>query len=75
MEDDMTTIFTDTPVYPGRQGDCARVTHIDGRVLIRAVDTMAEEAVTIAMSHDQAVRLADAIVDAANVAALFEATQ
>lgn len=65
----MSTVFTDTPVYPGRQGDCARVTHIDGRVLIRAIDRVAEEAVTIAMSPEQAVALAAAIVDAANEAA------
>lgn len=65
----MTTIFEGTPVYDGRRGDCARVTHIEGRVLIRAVDRMAEEAVTIAMTPDQAVKLAEAIVTAANEAA------
>ena len=32
----MSTVFTDTPKYSGLQGDHARVTHIDGRVLIRA---------------------------------------
>lgn len=61
----MTTIFDDTPKYPGLQGDLARVTSIEDRVLIRAVDTMAEEGVTIAMSPEQARRLAEAIKDAA----------
>ena len=62
----MTTIFTDTRVYPGRRGDCARVTDFDGRVLIRAADTMAEEAVTIAMTPDQARELAQGIIEAAD---------
>ena len=61
----MTTIFDGTPKYPGLQGDLARVTSIEDRVLIRAVDTMAEEGVTIAMSPEQARRLAEAIKDAA----------
>lgn len=61
----MTTIFDDTPKYHGLQGDLARVTSIEDRVLIRAVDTMAEEGVTIAMSPEQACRLAEAIKDAA----------
>lgn len=62
----MTTIFTDTPVYPGRQGDCARVTTIEDRVRIRAIDRVAEEAVTIAMTPDQARELAAGIVAAAD---------
>lgn len=45
----MTTIFDDTPKYPGLQGDMARVTSIEDWVLIRAVDTMAEEGVTLEM--------------------------
>ena len=63
----MTTIFADTPKYPGQRGDHARVTVSPlGDVLIRAVDIVAEEAVTIAMSPDQARALATAIVVAAN---------
>lgn len=62
----MTTIFDRTPKYPGLQGDLARVTSIEDRVLIRAVDTMAEEGVTIAMSPDQARALAAGLVVAAN---------
>ena len=62
----MTTIFDGTPKYRGLQGDLARVTSIEDRVLIRAVDTMAEEGVTIAMSPDQARALAAGLVVAAN---------
>lgn len=61
----MTTIFDGTPKYPGLQGDLARVTFIEDRVLIRAVDTMAEEGVTIAMTVQQACDFAAAIVRAA----------
>ena len=61
----MTIIFDGTPKYPGLQGDMARVTSIEDRVLIRDVDAMAEEGVTIAMSPEQARRLAEAIKDAA----------
>lgn len=64
----MTTIFDGTPKYPGLQGDLARVTSIEDRVLLRAVDTMAEEGVTIAMTPDQARTLCAAIRDAADVA-------
>lgn len=46
----MTSIFADTPKYPGLRGDHARVTVSPlGDVLIRAVDVVAEEALTIAM--------------------------
>ena len=61
----MTTIFDNTPKYPGLHGDMARVTAIKDRVLIRAVDRVAEEAVTIAMTPDQARELAAGIVAAA----------
>ncbi|REF72349.1 hypothetical protein [Paracoccus versutus] len=61
----MTIIFDDTPKYPGLRGDLARVTSIEDRVLIRAVDTMAEEGVTIAMTMQQACAFAAAIVRAA----------
>lgn len=66
----MTAIFDGTPVYDGRKGDCARVTHIEGRVLIRAVDRVAEEAVTIAMTPEQAETFAEAIARTA-----FEASK
>lgn len=63
----MTTIFAHTPKYPGKRGDHARVTVSPlGDVLIRAVDILAEEAVTIAMTPEQARALAAAIVVAAN---------
>lgn len=68
----MTTIFDDTPTYHGLSGDRARVTTIEGRVLIRAVDTMTEEAVTIAMTAQQAHQLAEAIVRAASDAEAAE---
>lgn len=68
----MTTVFEGTPVYDGRRGDCARVTHFEGRVLIRAVDRVAEEAVTIAMRPDQARSLAAGIVAAADGAEAFQ---
>ena len=68
----MTTIFDDTPKYPGLHGDMARVTSIDDLVLLRAVDTMAEEAATIAMTPDQARALAAVIVAAADNAEVHQ---
>lgn len=64
----MTTVFEGTPVYDGRRGDCARVTNIEGRILIRAVDRVAEMDATIAMRPDQARALAAGILDAAEQA-------
>ena len=61
----MTTVFEGSPTFVGISGDYARVMVVEDRVLIRAVDAMAEEAVTIAMTPDQARRLAEAIKDAA----------
>ena len=61
----MTTVFEGSPKFGGIRGDHARVTAFDDRVLIRTVDTMAEEAVTIAMTPAQARALAEAIKDAA----------
>ena len=61
----MTTIFEGSPKFGGISGDHARVTAIEDRVLIRAIDSMAEEAVTIAMRPDQARALAAGIVAAA----------
>lgn len=68
----MTTIFEGSPVYDGRRGDCAQVTHFDGRVLIRAVDHLAEEAVTIALTPDQARAFAAGMVAAAENAEAFQ---
>ena len=62
----MTTVFEGAPKFGGISGDHARVTAIEDRVLIRAIDEMAEEAVTIAMTPEQARALAAAIVDAAS---------
>lgn len=61
----MTTVFEGSPKFTGIRGDHARVVEIDGRVLIRAADTMAEEAVTIAMTPAQARALAQGIIEAA----------
>ena len=61
----MTTIFEGSPKFGGISGDHARVTAIKDRVLICAIDSMAEEAVTIAMTPDQARALAAGIVAAA----------
>ena len=66
---DMTAAFTGTPKHPGIRGDHARVTRIEGRVLIRAIDAMADEAaVTIAMRPDQARAFAAGILNAAEKA-------
>ena len=62
----MTTVEEDRPKFGGISGDYARVTAIEDRVLIRAIDSMAEEAVTIAMRPDQARALAAGIVAAAD---------
>lgn len=62
----MTTIFEGAPKFDGINGDKAKVTTIEGRVLIRCIDTMAEEAVTIAMKPDQARSLAAGLVVSAN---------
>ena len=61
----MTTIFEGSQKFGSISGDQARVTAIEDRVLIRAIDAMDEEAVTIAMTPDQARALAAGIVAAA----------
>ena len=61
----MTTVFEGSPKFGGISGDHARVTTIEDRVLIRAIDAIAEEAVTIAMTPEQARDLAAGIVAAA----------
>lgn len=62
----MTTIFEGTPKLRGLSGDYARVTCIEDRVLLRCVDTMAEEGVTTAYTTDQARALAAALMKAAD---------
>ena len=62
----MTMLFEGSPKFSGISGDHARVAGIEGRVLIRAIDVMAEEAVTIAMMPGQARALAAGIVAAAD---------
>ena len=64
----MTTVFEGSPKFGGISGDHARVTAFDDRVLIRAIDAMAEEAVTIPMTTKQARALAAGIVAAAEKA-------
>ena len=61
----MTTVFEDSPKFSGISSVHTRVTTIEDLVLIRAVDRVAEEAVTIAMTPDQARSLAAGIVAAA----------
>ena len=64
----MTSFFTNTPIYPGWHGDCARVAQIGGSVLIRAIDVVANGVVTIAMTPAQARALAQGIIAAAEKA-------
>ena len=62
----MTTVFEGSQTFVGISGDYARVTTIKDRVPIRAIDDMAEEAVTIAMTPAQARALAAGIIAAAD---------
>ena len=62
----MTTVEEDRPKFGGIGGYFARVSAIEDLVLIRAIDEMAEEAVTIAMTPKQARALAAGIVAAAD---------
>ena len=62
----MTTLFEGTPKFTGMSGDHARVTTVEDRVLIRAIDAMAEEAATIGMTPEQARALAQGIIEAAD---------
>ena len=68
----MSTFYDDVPKIPGIRGDYAKIAYVDDvepkRVLIRAVDAVAEEAVSLAFSLDQARVLAAAIVAAADQA-------
>ena len=62
----MTTVFEGTPKFDALCGDHARVTDFEDLVLIRAVDDIDEESVTIAMTPAQARDLAAGIIAAAN---------
>ena len=64
----MTTVFKGSQKFGGINGDYARVIVIDDRVLIRAIDAIAEEAAAIAMTPAQARDLAAGIVAAAEKA-------
>ena len=64
----MTIVFKGSPKFGCISGDHARVIVIDDRVLIRAIDAMAEEAVTISMTPEQARDLAQGIIAAAEKA-------
>ena len=68
----MTTVFEGSPKFGGIGGYFARVSAIEVLVLVRAIDEMAEEAVTIALTPAQARELAQGIIEAADRA---EATQ
>ena len=63
----MTLGFKGTPKFYGMGGDHARVARFEGRVLIHAIDPLADEAATIAMTPKQARALAQGIIEAANV--------
>ena len=62
----MTTEFTGTPKFTGIGGDYVLVINSYGRVLIRATDRVAEEAVIIGMTPEQARALAQGIIEAAD---------
>ena len=62
----MTPGFEGTPKFGGIRGDHARVKVSEDRVLILAVDTEFNDAVTIAMTPKQARALAAGIVAAAD---------
>ena len=60
--------FEGTPKFCGISGDYARVMVVEDRVLIRAVDAMADDAVTIILTPKHARDLAAGIVAAAEKA-------
>ena len=64
----MTIVFKGSPKFGGISGDHGRVTALNDLVLIRAVDTAFEDAVTIAMTPEQARELAQGIIAAAEKA-------
>ena len=64
----MTIVFEGSPTFVGISGDHARVAVFEDRVRILAVDAMFEDAVTIAMTPEQARALAIGILHAAEKA-------
>ena len=68
----MTTVFEGSPKHPGISGDHARVTTVEDRVLIRAINPRVDEAVTIAMTPGQARELSAGIIAAAKDAEAFQ---
>ena len=63
-----TTVFEGSPQFGGICGDYALVTTANDWVMIRVIDPIAEEAVTIAMTPKQARAFAAGIVAAAEKA-------
>ena len=68
----MTTVFEGSPQFGGICGDYARVTTANDRVMIRVIDPIAEDAVTIAMTPAQARALAQGIIEAAKKAEAYQ---
>ena len=64
----MTTVFEGSPQFGGICGDYARVTTPNDLVMIRVIDPIDEEVVTIAMTTKQARALAQGIIAAADKA-------
>ena len=64
----MSTVDEGSQKFGGICGDYARVTTANDRVMIRVIDPIAEEAVTIAMTPKQARALAQGIIAAAEKA-------
>lgn len=64
----MSTSFEGTTKYPGIASDNARVTHNEKHVLIRAMNRVAVEGMTIIMTPAQARALAHGIIVAADKA-------
>ena len=64
----MSTVFDGSQKFGGISGDYARVTALNDLILIRAVDTAFDDAVTISMTPAQARELAAGIVAAAKKA-------
>ena len=58
----MTTVFEGRTKFGGISDDHVRVAAVEGLVLIRAIDAMEEESVTIAMTPKQARYLVDGIL-------------
>ena len=64
----MTIVFEGSPKFGGIGGDYVSVTEVKDGVLILSIDARTEEAVTIAMTPEQARALAIGILHAAEKA-------